>query len=143
MQLDVITRLKYCYAIVLSSNTFIASTNIFFNLRDDEIGHAYCIRSNSKVVNLLTDKDYVAFHFTSVNITLMSHCLALKFFTKDIDYHLFPECISFRMALQSMSQWNDISSGSMSFPNFLQNQDLYASLISRKQGFGGVIVGKH
>ena len=146
-QLDVVASLMDVNTIVAKSKSLaIIKTDTF------ELGHSMVIddcdkllsssrrgRSNSKVINLVADKDEFTINFTMIKIMFMSHRGEAELIAfQNTNNHLLPENTSFRMTLNGMLNRNDmctrvnVSTKAFAIPGVVSIIDLKVALLSQR-----------
>jgi hypothetical protein len=133
--------------VVKSKSLAIINTNAF------ELGHSMAIddcnkllsssrrgRSNSKVINLATDKDEFTIDFAMIEVTFMSHRGEAELIAfQNTNNQLLPENTSFRMTLNGMLNRNDmgtrvnVHTKAFAIPGVVSIINLKVALLSQRQ----------
>jgi hypothetical protein len=117
VELDVVTSLMNINAVVLDTETTGASFTHTETLGGDTIidaGDECCSSSrvkggHSKVIDLATDKNIFAINKTTIKVAFVGGVAKVKFINQDASDHTFPKATSFRMALKSAKDGNNVS----------------------------------
>jgi hypothetical protein len=147
-QLDVVMSLMDVDAIIVNANALgIEDPNIFkfggcmlVDDSDELFSSLGGLKGDSKVINLVTDKNKFTIDFATIKVPFMSGEGEVEFIAlENADNHPFPESISFRMTLENMVQRDDIcvrvdvGAKVLAMPRMVGIIDLEVALLSQWQ----------
>ena len=109
MSINAIKRLIYTR--VSSSRWKEIDNNMFIKGSNKSLSSRWISSSNSKIINLSTNKNILILKFTNINVTFMSSITKIKFIKEDVINHSFPLKTTSRMTLKGFQDWNNMSMG--------------------------------